>query len=137
MSDYRTSVDDVRAELERADFPTAQLSDAQIKTVGLDPASLLVTEDLADTGQSEDRLALIERYLAGHNILSSGIDDLRQTSRESTDRESKTYTGDFGEALKSTTLGQKAITYDQSGELAKMAKPTASVTVPSTKGDYR
>ena len=132
----RTSVDDVRSELERTDFPTAQLSDGQITTVGIEPAALLVDEDLADTGQSEDRLALIERYLAGHNILSSGIDDLRQTSRESTDRESKTYTGDFGEALKSTTLGQKAITYDKSGTLAEMAKPTASISVPNAKGRY-
>lgn len=132
----RTSVDDVRSELERTDFPTAQLSDGQITTVGIEPAALLVDEDLEDTGQSEDRLALIERYLAGHNILSSGIDDLRQTSRESTDRESKTYTGDFGEALKSTTLGQKAITYDKSGTLAEMAKPTASISVPNAKGRY-
>ncbi|KDE59819.1 hypothetical protein EL22_16975 [Halostagnicola sp. A56] len=132
----RTSVDDVRSELERTDFPTAQLSDPQIETIGIEPAALLVDEDLADTGQSEDRLALVERYLAGHNILSSGIDDLRQTSQESTDRESKTYTGDFGEALKSTTLGQKAITYDKSGTLAEMAKPTASISVPNTKGRY-
>lgn len=136
MSDYRSSVDDVRAELERTDFPTAQLSDGQIETVGLDPASLIVDEDLEQTGQSAERLALIERYLAGHNILSSGIDDLRQTTRESTDRESKTYAGDFGEALRSTTLGQKAIGMDQSGTLADMAKPTASVSVPDTSGGW-
>ena len=134
MPDYRSSVDDVRAELERTDFPTAQLTNGQIETVGLDPATLVVSEDLEDTGQSEDRLALIERYLAGHNILSSGIDDLRQTSRESTDRESKTYTGEFGEALRSTTLGQKAISMDESGTLADMAKPTASIFVPDTSG---
>ncbi|ELZ35371.1 hypothetical protein [Halorubrum tebenquichense] len=136
MTDYRSSVDDVRAELERTDFPTAQLSDGQIETVGLDPAALVVTEDLADTGQSDDRLALIERYLAGHNILSSGIDDLRQTTRESTDRESKTYAGDFGEALRSTTLGQKAISMDESGTLANAAKPTASIAVPDTSGGH-
>jgi len=136
MPDYRSSVDDVRAELERTDFPTAQLSDGQIETVGLDPAALVVNEDLADTGQSDERLALIERYLAGHNILSSGIDDLRQTTRESTDRESKTYAGDFGEALRSTTLGQKAISMDESGTLAEAAKPTASIAVPDTKGNY-
>lgn len=132
----RTSTENVRAELERADFPTAQLSDTQIETVGIDPAQLVVDEDLSDTGQSDDRLALIERYLAGHNILSSGIDDLRQTTRESTDRESKTYAGDFGEALKSTTLGQKAISMDKSGTLADMAKPTASVSVPDTSGGW-
>lgn len=134
MPDYRSTVDDVRAELERTDFPTAQLADAQIETVGLDPAHLVVEEDLADTGQSDDRLALIERYLAGHNILASGIDDLRQTTRESTDRESKTYAGDFGEAMRSTTLGQKAISMDQSGTLADAAKPTASIVVPDTSG---
>jgi hypothetical protein len=133
----RTDPDDVRAELERTDFPTANLTDGQINTVGIEPASLLVGEDLADTGQSDNRLTLIERYLAGHNILSSGIDDLRQTSRESTDRESKTYAGEFGEALRSTTLGQKAISYDKSGTLANMAKPTASLTVPDTSGGRR
>lgn len=130
----RTTPDDVRSELERSDFPTAQLSDAQIETVGIDPAALVVTEDLADTGQSEERLTLIERYLAGHNILASGIDDLRQTTRESTDRESKTYAGDFGEAMRSTTLGQKAISMDESGTLADAAKPTASIVVPDTSG---
>jgi hypothetical protein len=133
----RASVDDVRAELERTDFPTAQLSDAQINTVGITPAALLVDEDLADTGQSDDRLELIERYLAGHMILSSGIDDLRQTTSERTDREQKSYTGEFGEALRSTTLGQKAITFDTSGKLADMAKPTASIGVPDAKGNYR
>ncbi|ELZ48985.1 hypothetical protein C464_06225 [Halorubrum coriense DSM 10284] len=136
MPDYRSSVGDVRAELERTDFPTAQLANSQIETVGLDPAHLVVTEDLADTGQSEDRLGLIERYLAGHNILSSGIDDLRQTTRESTDREAKTYAGDFGEALRSTTLGQKAISMDKSGTLANAAKPTASIHVPDTSGGH-
>lgn len=133
----RTSVEDVRAELERTDFPTAQLSDPQINTVGIEPAALLVDEELADTGQSSDRLALIERYLAGHHILSSGIDDLRQAKSERTDRERKTYTGEFGEALRSTTLGQKAITFDQSGRLAELAKPTASIDAPSTRGAYR
>lgn len=136
MTDYRSSVDDVRAELERTDFPTAQLSDGQIQTVGLDPAALVVTEDLEQTGQSEERLALIERYLAGHNILSSGIDDLRQTTSERTDREQKSYAGEFGEALRSTTLGQKAISMDESGNLANMAKPTASVSVPDTTGGW-
>ncbi|WP_058365408.1 hypothetical protein [Haloparvum sedimenti] len=136
MSDYRSSVEKVRAELERTDFPTVQLSDPQIKTVGLDPANLIVEEDLADTGQSDDRLALIERYLAGHNILASGIDDLRQTTSEQTDRERKSYAGEFGEDLKSTTLGQKALTMDQSGTLADMAKPTASITVPDTSGGW-
>ncbi|WEL29855.1 hypothetical protein [Haloferax volcanii] len=133
----RTNPDEVRAELERKDFPTAQLSDQQIETVGITPAALLVDEDLADTGQSSERLKLIERYLAGHNILSSGIDDLRQTTSERTDREQKSYAGEFGEGLNSTTLGQKAITYDESGTLAKKAKPSASITVPDAKGSYR
>jgi len=136
MPDYRSSVDDVRAELERADFPTAQLSDDQIRTVGLGPAALVAEEDLSDTGQSEKRLALIERYLAGHNILSSGIDDLRQTTSERTDREQKSYAGEFGEGLRSTTLGQKAIEMDKSGMLAEASKPTASVAVPDTTGGW-
>ncbi|QLG63086.1 hypothetical protein [Halorarum salinum] len=130
----RTTPDAVRAELERTDFPTADLSTEQIQTVGIDPATLDVDELLANTGQSDDRLKLVERYLAGHNILSSGIDDLRQTTSERTDREQKSYAGEFGEGLRSTTLGQKAIRADRSGKLADMDKPVATIDVPSTKG---
>lgn len=131
----RTNADDVLAELERTDFPTAQLEDTQVTTVGIDPATLFVDEEL-DTSEydlSTDRLEMIERYLAGHFILRTGIDDIRQTSRERTDREQKSYTGDFGEGLKSTTLGQKAITMDSTGTLANMSKPKATISVPGAK----
>ena len=130
----RTTPGDVRAELERTDFPTAGLQSGQITTVGIDPAHLKVTEDLASTGMSEERLELIERYLAGALILMSGIDDLRQTTSERTDREQKSFTGEFGEGWKNNTLGQKALAFDESGTLANDTKPTFSLDVPSTKG---
>lgn len=132
----RTTVEDVVAELERTDFPTAQLESNQVETVGITPATLLVDEEFADndTDLSNDRLELIERYLAGHYILSSGIDDLRQTSSERTDREQKSYTGEFGEGLRSTTLGQKALQMDTEGRLDNLVKPKATITAPDAKG---
>jgi hypothetical protein len=132
----RTSADDVLAELERTDFPTAQIEPSQVTTVGIDPATLLVDEELdtSDHDLSASRLEFIERYLAGHFILSSGIDDIRQTSSERTDREQKSYTGEFGGGLRSTTLGQKAIAMDTTGTLGKLDKPKAVITSPDAKG---
>ncbi|AXR80790.1 hypothetical protein [Natrarchaeobaculum sulfurireducens] len=141
MSDYRTTPEDVRAELE-ADSTIGDvevISDSQIETVGIVPANLEVDERLADAGMSADRLALIERYLAGHFILSSGIDELRQLDRESLDDGSSyDYAGDRDrDDYGSTSLGQKAIAMDASGRLANANKPPATVRSPNSRGPQR
>jgi len=142
---YRTSVNAVRAELEAQSTFTIDgddvsvqvetLDDGQIKTVGLDPATLEVDERLTDTDMSSDRLKLIERYLAGHFLLTSNIDAVRQVDSESLDDGSSyDYAGDRDrDDYGSTSLGQKAIAMDQSGKLAGVNKPTASIGVPRTR----
>ena len=133
----RTSADDVRMELEADGYPIEAITDPQLTTVGIEPASLLVDEELAGTDLSDERLKLIERYLAGHNILSSGVDELRQTDKATnSDGSSTDYAGDRDHTdLRSTSLGQKAIQYDPSDTLANMNKPTASLSVPDVRGN--
>lgn len=143
--DHRTKVDDVRAELEAdstidgAEIDIEVISDEQIETVGIVPANLEVDERLANTGMSAKRLELIERYLAGHFLLSSGIDEIRQLDRESLDDGSSyQYAGDRDrDDYGSTSLGQKALTMDTSGRLANANKPPATVRAPDSRGPTR
>lgn len=134
-SDSRTTVENVRLELEADGYPTAALTDAQVTVVGIEPAHLDVEELLAGGQMSDKRLALIERYLAGHNILNSGIDDLRQADDETrSDGSSTTYAGDRNHAdYRSTSLGQKAIKADLSDTLVNAHKPSASFDIPSVR----
>ena len=135
-SEYRTTTEKVRMEIEADGYAIEAITPAQIKVVGLDPASLTVDEDLADTGMSDERLALIERYLAGHNILASGVDELRQADTKSNSDGSKvSFAGDRGHTdYRSTSLGQKAIAMDDSGTLANANKQQASISVPDVRG---
>lgn len=144
----RTTIEKVRAELEADGHETKTISDPQIKTVGIGPAHLIVTEDLENAGLSNERLALIERYLAGHLILSSGVESLRQVDDESlTDGSSQTYSGDRDYSdYRSTSLGQKAVAADPTGTLAETGdtspdsggngnkKPPATIAVPDARG---
>ena len=132
----RTSPEAVRMELEADGYPIKAITPTQIKTVGIGPATLEVDERLADTGMSEDRLKLIERYLAGHFILASGVDELRQVDSESTtDGASANYArpstreGGYDE----TSLGRKALSADTSGTLENASKPPASITTPDAR----
>lgn len=107
---YRTSVDDVRMELEADGYSVSSLSNQQVETVGLQPASTKVDEELTGKGMSSDRLALIERYLAGHYILASGVREFHQGEKS----------GDYNRSdLGSTALGQKAIEWDESNTLGR------------------
>jgi hypothetical protein len=132
----RPSVEDVRMELEADGYPIEAITDPQIETVGLTPATLEVDERLADTGMSDDRLKLIERYLAGHFILAAGVDELRQVDSESTtDGASANYArpstreGGYDE----TSLGRKALSADTSNVLGDASKPPASITTPDAR----
>lgn len=135
----RTNVDDVRMELEADGYELTSLTDAQVTTVGITPAELDVDERLADSDMSDDRLQLIERYLAGHYILSSGVDDLRQADSETlSDGSSTTYAGDRAHSdFRSTSLGQKAVNADLTDTLKNVDKPDASIRAPDARQTRR
>ena len=138
MAEYRTTVEVVRRELESEEVPIDELTGAQAETLGLQPANLFVDEELADSGMSEGRLELIERYLAAHFILTSGVEAFRQVTEERfSDMSSATYAGGDldGEALRSTTVGQKAIMFDTTGTLDGLGKDTAGFDVPRVKSE--
>lgn len=126
---------DVRRLLERDDWGTTGLSDEEL--LGwLDDANLVVEEDVqpaaADQGitLSDRRLAKLEAALAGHYVLDSGIDDLRQPERRaSADGASESY----GEpVIASTTLGDRAIGFDPTGVLRDKLATDAIARVERT-----
>lgn len=139
MTEYRTSVENVRSELGTESDEVDLLSDEQIETVGLVPAHLEVDEQLANTNMSSNRLELIERYLAGHFILSSGIDRVRQLDRETLeDGTQYDYAGDRDDdGYQSTSLGQKAVMLDTSGTLQGVNTPAAALVTPDARGSAR
>lgn len=112
---------DVRRLLEREDWRATGLSSSEIAE-WIDDANLIVEEDVesAATDQgitlTERRLTKIEAALAGHLMLSSGIDGLRQTRlSQAADGAMEQYEGtDTG-----TTLGDQAVTYDPTGVLRR------------------
>lgn len=115
-------VEDVRRHLHLDGWDTTGIEDDQIRFFIRDRANIVVDEDLRGTTNSERRLAAIEALLAGHYILDSGIDQLRQGEREGASDGAYTwYAGEFGQGLRSTSLGQQAIELDKSGKLAAMA----------------
>ncbi|OIB56605.1 hypothetical protein [Natrialba sp. SSL1] len=138
-SEHRTTVEDVRQELEAEELPIPELTDTQVGTVGIVPAALVVDEDLEATGMSNDRLELLERYLAAHFVLSSGVDELRQADSESrSDGSSTSFAGDRDYAdYRSTSAGQKAVALDESGTLANANKPPAVIRTPDARGPTR
>ena len=119
------TVSDVRQFLhyEELSEEDVELTDHQIRFHLDTYASMLVDEELADSNLSEKRLKTIEACLAGHSILTSGMDEWRQTESE---RESQgyqvIYSGEFGQGLKSSTLGQRAIELDTTGVLKNIAE---------------
>ncbi|MFC6766010.1 hypothetical protein [Natrinema soli] len=132
----RTDVSNVRMELEADGYELEAITNIQIETVGISPAELEVDENLADTGMSERRLEHIECYLAGHFILSSGINELRQIDSETlSDGSSASYSGDRDHTdYRSTSLGQKAILMDESGTLRDADKLDGSIRASNVRG---
>lgn len=130
-SEFRTDIDDVRRLLHRDGFDTTGLQDQQILQY-IDDANMVVDEELEDTNQSDRRLGKIEGRLAGHFLLDSDINGIRQTRSERTDRQQNTYqTPNDLEGYKSTSLGRQAVSLDKSGRLAEAEKPTASIAAPA------
>jgi hypothetical protein len=84
----------------------------------LEMAALIVDEKLSAAGMSDARLKLVEVYLAAHFLTISeekgGLTRSRMGNSE--DWFSDVYTAGFG----STRFGQTAVSFDESGILAKM-----------------
>ncbi|QRV14212.1 hypothetical protein JMJ58_14850 [Haloterrigena salifodinae] len=120
--DYYAQVQDVRDELHADGWDPTGLSDEFIIRRLERRASPIVKNELAD-GNPEWKLPILEALLAGHYILASGNDDVRQVNRESNaDGSGSTYQGDIDQqGLRGTTLGQQAIEEDDSGVLADRA----------------
>lgn len=88
-------------------------------------ASDLVTQVFSgDTSITDTLLEEIERWLTAHMIASSLY---RSTKTEGVGDASVSYTGNFGEGLKSTPYGQMVLTLDFTGKLAKVGKQVASI----------
>ncbi|MXV62075.1 hypothetical protein GS429_08375 [Natronorubrum sp. JWXQ-INN-674] len=139
-SDYRTSVEHVRMQLEPQEYPIEELSDEQVEIIGLQPAHLDVDELLADTGMSEQRLEIIERLLAGHHLLNTPIEEVRQTMGEThSDGSSTTFAGPnrSAEYYRSTQLGKEAIAKDTSNTLQNVGKNPPLMRTPDARGSSR
>lgn len=126
------SVADVRAEfqadstIDGVAVDIEVISDSQIQTVGLDPAHLEVSEDLAGEGLSDERLALIERYLAVDYILTSGIDEVRRLESESP--------GDGSSYNYVETRSYRERADRLAGGILSPDKPDAIIGVPDSRG---
>ena len=129
-----TTPDNVRDELRADDAISdlAALSDGQIQTIGIEPAHLEVSEDIApETDYSDARLELIERYLAVDNILTSGSDALRRIDSENLgDGTSYSYSD-------VPSYRDKAKRIDRDGILDNLDKPIAGFNVPDSRGDVQ
>lgn len=126
----------VRDELETIDgWSDTGIDDQYIQRRIKQRAYPLVDNELAADNPAW-RLPILESLLAGHYILASGDDNSRQVSSESdSDGAQASYTGSFGEGLRSTTLGQQAIEQDASGRLADMADGAAGRVTGTVKRD--
>lgn len=123
-ANYRAGEDDVRQYLHMDDWDPAAIPTETVLQY-IDDANLLVDEELADTGQSERRLTKLEALIAAHYMITSNIDDLRQSSRDSSaDGSATTYAGgpQTSRAFEESTLGRRAIAEDRSGRLKQLVE---------------
>jgi hypothetical protein len=85
----------------------------------IDVANDLVTEKLATDWFSDTRLAMIEKFLAAHLIVSTRD---RQAVEEEIGEARVQYANVFKEGLKSTSYGQTVLMLDTSGTFNSMSK---------------
>lgn len=97
-------------------------TDIEDMTAFIKAANLIVSEKLVGQGLSADYLEEIERWLAAHLACAR---DPREKSSKTGDA-SATYTGNFGEGLKSTPYGQQVLLLDSTGIMAKIGKKKAT-----------
>lgn len=112
----RTTVAKVKEILDTA------LTDPQVDNY-IDIANTMVTNNVT-CGLSATVLAEIERWLAAHLI---SITQERLGIKEKVGDAEITYTGVFGEGLKSTSYGQTVLMLDTCGGLANLGKKSISI----------
>jgi hypothetical protein len=98
--------------------------DEDVVTSMITAASAVVDQVLGSTTLGTVLLTNIEKWLAAHMVASSLV---RSTSNEKIGDAELTYTGKWGEMLKSTPYGQMVLTLDVSGEMARTGKIKASI----------
>lgn len=89
-------------------------------TLAIESANVLVNETLGDAGLSDDRLTMIERFLAAHfAILSTQGGGI---ARRSVGESSETYRTpkESMQGLNSTVWGQQALAADTTGTLSAL-----------------
>lgn len=133
MTRDKATVDDVRRTViaegivEPSDW--GALTPQQVQWHIDSYATLLIDEEIDNTthDMSEARLKAIEAMLAGHAILSSGIEEVRQLRSEMlSDNSQSSYAAEIGTGLYGTTLGQKAMELDKTGRLRAIADTDTS-----------
>lgn len=88
----------------------------EVVTFYIDDANLLVNETLVGHGLSEDRLTVIEKYLAAHlyvlTVERGGL------TKDKVGESEQGYVDFTGKGIASTRFGSLAISLDTSGQLA-------------------
>lgn len=116
----RVTVDEVKSILDNT-----SLTDPVIQTF-ITGANVYVTDALNGSGLGDDMLKEIERYYAAHLI---AITVERMASKEGAGGASITYTGTYGQGLKSSSYGQICLTMDTTGTLAKLDGKKSASTI--------
>ena len=94
-------------------------------TVMITAASALIDKIFAeDTVITEELLTELERWFTAHMIASTLY---RSTSKERLGDAEVTFTGKWGEMLKSTPYGQMVLTLDITGKMAKSGKTAVTL----------
>jgi hypothetical protein len=110
----RTTPDEVATVI---DVDTTAVPDLQ---PFIDVASELVTECCSAAGYTEQRLTMIETWLAAHFYSMKD----RQVTSEGVSGVSQSYESNVGQALFFTRHGQQAMLLDTAGGLAALSKKT-------------
>ena len=135
MTNYHTTVEKVRSAIELYDDPIVELTDEQVEMAGIEPAHVFINSRFAPNEMSEAEFELVERYLAGHNLIYSAIDQIRQVAEQrNTDMSSVSYTGNLDHTgILATSLGQLAAMNDPTNRLEQQSKPQASIDVAESR----
>jgi len=101
-----------------------------LTTTQVDPyittASLIVDENIADCGLSDEVLEQIEMWLTAHLIAMTAD---RQTKSEKVGEAQVTYYDNFGKSLNSTSYGKVVAMLDTCNVLSDIGKKTIKTTV--------
>lgn len=121
----RTNPTDVKQIIESESLT---LTDSEIQAY-ISDANVLVTDLLTNSGLSSALMKSIEKWLTAHMIVSTRM---RMAAKEGAGGASITYTGVYGEGLKSTPYGQHVIALDTTGAFASLMLKRASITAVET-----